>query len=144
MKALALGAMVAGLALAQPADAGVSVGIGISVGDRGHWDRRGYGYDAGREAWRFGYDRGYREGLEEGSQDGRRNQRFDFWRERDYRNADKGYRRHYGPKPIYERGFREGFEAGYRRGYARHDDRRDGRWDGRDRGRIYEEPRRRW
>lgn len=158
MKAtLVLGAFVGALALAQSAEAGVSVGIGVTVNDgRDRYDRgRDYGYGYGREGarqtWRYGYDRGFREGLEHGTNDGRKRRDFNFWHSGKYRDADRGYRRQYGPKPHYETGFREGYEAGYRRGYARYGDRhrRDGGWDrGRygDRrdGEIYEAPPRRW
>lgn len=137
MKAtLALGVFVGALALAPSAEAGVSVGIGVAVGD-GHdrYDRHGSAYwqgrEAGRQSWRLGYDRGFREGLEHGSSDSRKRRGFNYWHSSDYRDADDGYRRHYGPKPQYESGFREGYEAGYRRGYARH-------------GVIYEAPPRRW
>ncbi|MCM2256715.1 MAG: hypothetical protein NDJ94_13720 [Vicinamibacteria bacterium] len=156
MKAtLVLGVFVGALALAASAEAGVSVGIGVALSD-GHdrYDRGsgyGYGREGVRQARRYGYDRGFREGLEHGSSDSRKRRSFNYWHSSDYRNADDGYRRQYGPKPHYEAGFREGYEAGYRRGYARYGDRnrRDGGWD---RGRygdrddevIYEAPPRRW
>lgn len=155
MKAtLMLGAIA--VAMALPAAADVSVGIAVAVGDRHdryerYDERHEYGGGARRQSWRHGYERGFREGLEHGTNDGRKRRTFNFWHSGDYRDADDGYRRQYGPKPHYENGFREGYEAGYRRGYVRHGDRhrRDGGWD---RGRygdrddevIYEAPPRRW
>jgi len=67
-------------------------------------------------AYREGYERGIRAGLE----DGRRNERFDFRDESDYRRADGGYRREYGVIDRFREEFRRGFEAGYREGYARY------------------------
>ena len=127
-------------------------------------DDRYYSRDVGRIA----YDEGYRDGAKDGSKDGRRGERFSLRRHGDYRDADDGYRRQYGPRHLYQRVYRRGFEAGYRRGYAsraygRYGDRysrdrydrdrdgyyrdRDGRYDDDDRyddRTIYEEPRRRY
>jgi hypothetical protein len=129
-------------------------------------DDRYYSRDAGRIA----YDEGYRDGAKDGSKDGRRGDRFSLRRHGDYRDADDGYRRQYGPRHLYQRAYRRGFEAGYRRGYqsrtyGRYGDRygrdrydrdrdgygrygdRDGRYDDDDRyddRTIYEEPRRRY
>jgi hypothetical protein len=124
-----------------------------------------------RDVGRIAYDEGFRDGAKDGSKDGRRGERFSMRRHGDYRDADDGYRRQYGPRHLYQRAYRRGYEAGYRRGYAsrahgRYGDRygrdrgygryrgRDGRYDdydrydhdrydGRDRT-IYEEPRRRY
>jgi hypothetical protein len=69
-------------------------------------------------AFRYGYDRGWREGSEEGHRDGRRCRDSRFWRDGEYRDGDKGYRRWMGPRWDYEAGFRQGYAAGYRRAYA--------------------------
>jgi hypothetical protein len=113
MKRLCIAGMVAaGAALAVPtesrADFRISVGV---VADYGH--RHG-----GGPAFRHGYDRGWREGSEEGRRDGRRCRDPRFWREGEYRDGDKGYRRWMGPRWDYTAGFRQGYEAGYRRAYA--------------------------
>jgi hypothetical protein len=133
------GMVVAGAALALPAESRADwrVLLGVRVND-------GYGRGPRSEgpAFRYGYDRGWREGSEEGHSDGRRSRDPRFWRERDYRNADRGYKRWMGPRWDYAAGFREGYEAGYRRAYAAarpgwHDRGRD-RWKedrGRDRDR---------
>jgi hypothetical protein len=78
----------------------------------------GRGGRSGGPAFRYGYDRGWREGSEEGHRDGRKRRDPRFWREGEYRDADRGYRRWMGPRWDYEGGFREGYEAGYRRAYA--------------------------
>jgi len=133
------GMLVAGAVAALPvearADWRVSVGVAADYG-RGH---RGDG-----PAFRYGYDRGWREGSEEGHRDGRRCRDPRFWREGEYRDGDRGYKRWMGPRWDYAAGFRGGYEAGYRRAYAaaspgwrdrgrdrdRYDDsyRRDRRW----------------
>lgn len=81
--------------------------------DRGGWDG-GYAYGApGGPGYRRGYDDGYREGRD-AARDGRR---FDPFRERRYRDADRGYSRRFGPPGLYRQDYREGFRAGYERGY---------------------------
>jgi flagellar biosynthesis/type III secretory pathway protein FliH len=67
-------------------------------------------------AYRTGYDRGVRIGQE----DGRRNDRFEYANESEYRNADTGYNRTYGDRERYRAEFRQGFENGYREGYSRY------------------------
>jgi hypothetical protein len=67
-------------------------------------------------AFRTGFDRGVRVGQE----DGRRNDRFDYASESEYRNADTGYNRSYGDRERYRTEFRQGFETGYREGYGRY------------------------
>lgn len=67
-------------------------------------------------AYRTGYDRGVRAGQE----DGRRNDRFDYSNESEYRNADTGYNRSYGDRDRYRSEFRLGYESGYRDGYGRY------------------------
>jgi hypothetical protein len=110
-------AAATGLALPARSEAGARIGIGIMVGDRGY-DRYGYG-DRGAYVNTFdvGYNRGYHDGLNRGRHDGEHNDRFDFWRERCYRNGDAGYRREFGPKYEYVNGYRRGYEEGYRRAY---------------------------
>ena len=67
-----------------------------------------------RDIERFAYDNGYRQGFRHGERDAadRRGYRID--RDREYRNADIGYR--YGDRGDYRRFFRNGYEAGYRGG----------------------------
>jgi hypothetical protein len=124
------GMVVAGAALALPAESRADwrVLLGIRVGD-------GYDHGTRREgpAFRYGYDRGWREGTEEGHHDGRRSRDPRFWREGEYRDADRGYKGWMGPRWDYAAGFRAGYEAGYRRAYAAarpgwHDHGHD-RWD---------------
>jgi hypothetical protein len=130
-------AAASGLALPASSEAGARVGIGITIGDRGYG---GYGR-AYVDTYQLGYGRGYQDGLDRGRNDGRRGDRFDFWREKCYRNGDAGYRRDYGPKYEYVNAYRRGFEEGYRRAYgSRRRDYRDHR-DWRDRDDRYNDDR---
>lgn len=87
---------------------------GYYRGDRqGARGRYGYGYDT----FRIGADNGYGEGLREGRHDGERRREYRFSHDRKFRNGDAGYRRGFGPKFEYVRGFRAGYERGYRAGY---------------------------
>jgi len=63
------------------------------------------------------FSRGYSDGVEKGLDDGRDRDRYDPVRHRDYRNADDGYFRDYGPKQAYENNYRAGFRQGYEEGY---------------------------
>jgi hypothetical protein len=112
-RALIAGMLAAGAAVAWPqaaaADGRLVVGAGVSH-DPGH---RGAG-----PAFRYGYDRGWREGSEEGHRDGRRCRDARFWRDEEYRDGDRGYKRWMGPRWDYVAGFRQGYESGYRRAYA--------------------------
>jgi hypothetical protein len=63
------------------------------------------------------YDRGYRDGVDEGRKAGRGNDRYDPYREKDYRGGDAGYNRRYGTKDAYQHAYRGGFLAGYDQGY---------------------------
>lgn len=88
---------------------------------RAHRGSRGFG---GSRAIRGGYQdpafaRGYADGLERGRDDGRDRDRYDPVRHRDYRSADDGYFREYGPKQAYENNYRAGFRQGYEEGYRR-------------------------
>jgi flagellar biosynthesis/type III secretory pathway protein FliH len=80
--------------------------------DHGRHDWRSVG-----PAFRHGFDRGWRDGTEEGLRDGRRRRDPRYWRERDYRNADAGYKRWMGRRSRYEAGYREGYAAAYQRAY---------------------------
>jgi hypothetical protein len=91
---------------------------------------RDHRYERSRDAYSFGYDRGERDGAEQGRDDARHRRSFDFRRDRDYREADNGYRRSYGPRNRYADGYRRGYEQAYRRAY--NDNRRHDRWDRRD------------
>jgi hypothetical protein len=123
------------LALGAPAEAAADVGFRIVIG---HGPSHGYGhgyarpryYDHGDYAYRAGYDRGYEKGFDHGRDDAEDRDGFNFWHSKDYRNADKGYRGHYGPRWDYQRGFRAGYEHGYRRAYDHFEHRHDhGRCD---------------
>ncbi len=80
---------------------------------RGRYDSRRFGYDT----FRIGLDYGYGEGLREGRRDGERRRDYRFSNDRRFRHGDAGYRRSFGPKYEYVRGFRAGYERGYRAGY---------------------------
>jgi flagellar biosynthesis/type III secretory pathway protein FliH len=71
-------------------------------------------------ARQIAYDNGYREGMDHGQQAARSNRPFNLEREKDYRNADEGYRREYGNKDRYRDDFRRGFAEGYRQAYGRY------------------------
>jgi hypothetical protein len=127
MKATTIAAslLTSTLTLAVPAmsTADVRVGVGIHVGSDG-WRGRQY-----RDTFRHGYDRGFQEGLREGEKDARKHQRYSYWDEGRYRDADRGYKGWMGPRWEYASGYQRGFEEGYRRAYRRHDHRYDGRWE---------------
>ena len=93
------------------------------------WDR-GYGHER-RDAYTVGYERGIDEGADHGREDARHHRSFSFSRDREYRNADSGYRGWYGSRSRYADGYRRGYEQGYRRAYASNRD--DRRWDRDDR-----------
>lgn len=63
---------------------------------------------------------GYESGYEKGFADGRDGERYDPVRHADYRDAESGYTKAYGPRDAYRNnyraGFRQGYEAGYRDG----------------------------
>ncbi|HUF46245.1 MAG TPA: hypothetical protein VMM93_00450 [Vicinamibacterales bacterium] len=76
-------------------------------------------------------DNGYRDGYLKGREDARDRDSYDPARHRWYRNGDRGYERHYGPRPFYENAYRDGFRVGYDRAYRefagyRNDRRRGG------------------
>lgn len=104
--------------------------------DRGGYDGRDEGHGPGRNvdgrrgpAFRYGFDRGWREGSEEGHKDGRRSRDPRYWREGEFRDADRGYKGWMGPRWDYSSGFRDGYRAGYRRAYASARPSWRGRWE---------------
>ena len=145
---LAAGVFVAASAIAPTPVMAADVGIRIVLGGDRHYDNR-YGYGGyggygngygsyGSYAYQAGYERGRSEGLKQGDRDDNRDRRYEYRDEKTYRNADKGYKREFGPRDAYQAGFRRGYVQGYDQGY------RD-RWGDRD----YAQPRpgysdRRW
>src|SRR5512141_2834374 len=134
--AAAVMTMAAAAGLASEARADWRVGGVVVIrsdrdGDyRGGRDGR---YDRGNcrqgPAFRYGFDRGWREGSDEGYRDGRRAQDPRYWREGEFRDADRGYKGWMGARWDYSNGFREGYRAGYRRAYASARPRWRGRWE---------------
>lgn len=106
----ALGWAVGALALAGLAAPADALDLHVILGGSGRY----YGRDPGRIA----YDEGFRDGVGKGERDGRKGDRFNPWHHGDYRDADDGYHREFGPKYTYQRAYRRGFEAGYRRSFA--------------------------
>lgn len=107
--AWAVAAVLAAVTGSAAADDGYYRG---RYGSRGY-ESRGYGYDT----FRIGLDNGYGEGLREGRRDGERRREYRFSNDRRFRSGDHGYRRSFGPRYEYVRGFRSGYERGYRAGY---------------------------
>lgn len=118
---------------AAAADDGYSRG---RYGSRGY-ESRGYGYDT----FRIGLDKGYGEGLREGRRDGERRREYRFSNDRRFRRGDAGYRRSFGPRYEYVRGFRAGYERGYRAGYESSTRYAYGRGYGYGRDRYYKDDR---
>ncbi len=75
----------------------------------GGWNNGGY-YD-------YAYDNGYRSGAHEGEEDARRGKSYNYKRDDDYEDADRGFRG--GDKNAYRHEFRRGYEAGYDTAYRR-------------------------
>jgi len=131
--------VVAAAGLAREARADWHVGgVLVISSDRGGYDgrdNRGYGRYEERDgrrqgpAFRYGFDRGWREGSEEGHRDGRRSRDPRYWRESEFRHADRGYKGWMGPRWDYANGFREGYRAAYRRAYASARPSWRGRWE---------------
>jgi len=112
---IAASAVAAAALTGIPAQAGV---IDLIFGG-GRYDRyRDYGYQRSQYARSAGYDRGYRDGLKHGRKDGDKGRSFYVARDSDFRDADNGYHRQYGPRYEYSTGYRDGYQEGYRRGYA--------------------------
>jgi hypothetical protein len=63
------------------------------------------------------YARGYSDGWQQGANDGRDRDRYDPSRHGEYKSADHGYDRNYGPKDTYKNNYRSGFRQGYEEGY---------------------------
>jgi hypothetical protein len=106
----------------------VAIGVAVSACASGGYYQRTSNRDF-RDVERLAYDNGYRQGFPHGQHDAvdRRGYRID--RDRDYRNADSGYR--YGDRDAYRSFYRNGYEAGYAECYNR-----SSRSVGNDRGRI--------
>lgn len=78
-----------------------------------------YSYQADHHDFeRRAYDNGFRSGVEHGEHDARDRREFRIERNRDYRDADEGYRG-YGDRDTYRRFFRDGYRAGYTDGFNR-------------------------
>jgi hypothetical protein len=63
------------------------------------------------------YDIGYRDGLTAGNDDYSRRHSTSAEDQRDYKDADHGYRSGYGDRDSYKRQYRDGFVRGYKDGY---------------------------
>lgn len=77
-----------------------------------------------------GFNNGFQEGLHRGQQAAQDRRPYDIQREKDYRNADDGYRREYGDRNFYRDEYRRGFTQGYQQSYEQYNgyNNRDGRW----------------
>ncbi len=81
-------------------------------------DDQGRYYPAyGQGNAQYAYDNGYRKGADQGRDDARHNRAFDYARDKDYRNADDGYKDRYGGRDWYRNEFRRGYVDGYTRAY---------------------------
>jgi len=107
LRTLAISAAAAALLTAAPAQAQI-------FGNWGHDNQ--YRVDTRRIA----YDNGYQRGLDKGNNAVRDRKAFNVEREKDYRNADWGYRGDYGNRDRYRNDFRRGFAEGYNQAYARY------------------------
>ena len=88
------------------------VGVGVTApacASPLYQSRGGYSQAFERRA----YDNGRREGFARGSDDARRDREFSYTRDKEYRNADKGYRRGDDNRDAYRQTFRQGFQDGY-------------------------------
>ncbi|HTI39483.1 MAG TPA: hypothetical protein VL484_18115 [Vicinamibacterales bacterium] len=107
------------------------------------WNDGGRRGAYGNDVRSIAYNNGYQEGLNHGEQAARDRHAYDMQREKDYRNADEGYRSEYGNKDLYRDEFRRGFAQGYQEAYARFDNRyggNNGVWNGApypSNGRVY-------
>jgi hypothetical protein len=83
-------------------------------------------------AFQRGFDRGQEDGRKEGWRDGRERDREGLWQQKDYRDADNGYKRQFGSRHQYGEGYRRGYAEAYRQAFrsAAERHRRD-RWDDR-------------
>jgi len=80
------------------------------------WDRYD-NYGGSFQLRQTALNAGYNNGIEEGRKDRRKNDRFDYRDESDYRNASKDYSSRLGDRGLYQRYFREGFANGYEDGF---------------------------
>src|SRR5438105_392845 len=72
-----------------------------------------------RDVERRVYQNGFDVGVRQGERDARDRRSYAHDRDRDYRNADRGYSRGWGDRDDYRRVFRRGYEAGYTEGFNR-------------------------
>jgi hypothetical protein len=63
------------------------------------------------------FARGYTDGFRHAQEDRRERRRYDPVAHREYRDADQGFSRSYGPLEAYRNNYRAGFRAGYDAGY---------------------------
>ena len=63
------------------------------------------------------FARGYADGFRHAQEDRQDRRRYDPVGHRDYREADQGFYRSYGPREAYRNNYRAGFRAGYDAGY---------------------------
>jgi len=63
------------------------------------------------------FARGYADGFRHAQEDRRERRRYDPVAHRDYRDANQGFSRSYGPLEAYRNNYRAGFRAGYDAGY---------------------------
>src|SRR5579871_6958748 len=74
--------------------------------------------DQGWSASHVASDIGYRDGLAAGQSDYARHRDARPDEQRDYRDADHGYRSNYGDHSVYQQEYRRAFEQGYDDGYS--------------------------
>ena len=68
---------------------------------------------------RVAYQNGFERGVRNGEHDARDRRDFSYARDREYRDADWGYRRGAIDRDDYRRAFRDGFQAGYTEAFNR-------------------------
>ena len=116
MKRIAILAVAGTIGLGEPTPAqAADVRVNVRIGQPDYRDYRDR--DDARFVDRIAFDNGYRDGVRDGNRDERRNERFAYRDERNYRDANNGYRREYGSRWEYASAYRRGFERGYRRAY---------------------------
>jgi hypothetical protein len=82
------------------------------------------GYYGGQRTYsrsyeRLAYQNGFDRGVRNGERDARDRRDFSYSRDREYRDADWGFRRGEIDRDDYRRAFRRGFEDGYSEGFNR-------------------------
>ena len=95
--------------------AGVLIAAPACASGGYYGQRPSYSYNYERIAYQNGYDRGVRNG----ERDARDRRDFSYSRDREYRDADWGYRRSDMDRYEYQRAFRRGFETGYSESFNR-------------------------